>query len=50
MEEMIRLHVSEEVHPVIDRTFQFEEAKAAVQYLMNESHLGKVLIKVGSDS
>ncbi|KAI0145557.1 putative alcohol dehydrogenase [Xylariaceae sp. FL1272] len=47
MEEMIR-SVYEEVqtHPVIDRTFEFSEAKEALKYMYRGSHFGKVVIKV----
>jgi NADPH:quinone reductase-like Zn-dependent oxidoreductase len=33
------------IHPVIDRTFSFEEAPAAFEYLAGGSHIGKVVIE-----
>ena len=45
-EEMLRLYAEEQIHPVVDKTFQFGEAKEALQYLFDGSHFGKVVIKV----
>lgn len=45
-EEMLSLYTSEEIHPVIDRTFSFLEVKEALNYVKNGSHFGKVVIKV----
>ncbi len=36
-----------EIHPVIDRTFEFEDAPAAYEYLESGQHFGKVVIRVG---
>lgn len=47
MEEMLRLYETEQIHPVIDQTFDFSEADAALTRVKNGSHLGKVVIKVG---
>jgi NADPH:quinone reductase-like Zn-dependent oxidoreductase len=35
-----------EVHPVIDRTFPFTEAREAYRYLESQAHFGKVVIAV----
>ena len=35
-----------DIQPVIDRTFSFDDALAAYQYLNSGSHVGKVVIKV----
>ena len=34
------------LHPIIDRTFAFEEAKQAYEYLKGRKHIGKVIISV----
>ncbi|MBW4474254.1 MAG: NAD(P)-dependent alcohol dehydrogenase [Stenomitos rutilans HA7619-LM2] len=39
----IALH---KLHPVIDRTFPFSEAKEAMQYLESGAHFGKVVITI----
>lgn len=39
----IELH---QIQPVIDRTFSFDEAPAAYEYLAAGSHVGKVMVKV----
>jgi NADPH:quinone reductase-like Zn-dependent oxidoreductase len=46
-EEMIKIvYGPNEISPVIDRVFGFEEAKEALDYLYGGSHLGKVIIRV----
>ncbi len=35
-----------EVHPVIDRVFEFGEAQQAYRYLESQAHLGKVVVRV----
>ncbi|EHK47840.1 hypothetical protein TRIATDRAFT_81154 [Trichoderma atroviride IMI 206040] len=45
-EEMLQLYQETEVHPVIDRTFEFLEAKTALRYLAEGGHMGKVVVKV----
>jgi NADPH:quinone reductase-like Zn-dependent oxidoreductase len=46
-EEMCRFFEEHQIHPVVDRVFQFEEAKEALKYLFSGGHFGKVVIKVG---
>lgn len=46
LEEMIGLYGEKQVRPVVDKVFQFDEAKEALQYLFNGSHFGKVVIRV----
>lgn len=36
------------LRPVIDREFPFDEAHAAYEYLKSGSHLGKIVVRVGS--
>ncbi|KAK6429453.1 hypothetical protein LTR95_014402, partial [Oleoguttula sp. CCFEE 5521] len=45
-EEMNEFFAKYELRPVVDRTFEFDEAKEALQYLYSGSHFGKVVIKV----
>ncbi|GAB7358140.1 hypothetical protein MBLNU230_g0298t1 [Neophaeotheca triangularis] len=45
-EEMIKLCEAKKLHPVVDRTFEFGQAKEALQYLFSGSHFGKVVVKV----
>lgn len=35
-----------DIHPVIDRTFAFDDASAAYEFLEQGSHLGKVVVEV----
>lgn len=46
LEEMISLYSKKEIYPVVDKVFQFDEAKEALQYLFSGSHFGKVVIRV----
>jgi len=45
-EDMLRAIAVNDIHPVIDRTFAFEETPAAYQYLAGAKHFGKVVIRV----
>ncbi len=38
------------VQPVVDRVFDFGEARAAFDHLASGSHLGKVVIRIGDDT
>jgi NADPH:quinone reductase-like Zn-dependent oxidoreductase len=44
MNRAIELH---HLHPVIDRTFPFAEAKAAYRHFEGRGHFGKVVITHG---
>lgn len=46
LEEMISLYGEKQIRPVVDKVFQFDKAKEALQYLFNASHFGKVVIRV----
>jgi len=35
------------IHPVVDKTFPFEQAKEAYQYQWDQKHVGKVVIHLG---
>lgn len=36
------------IKPVIDKTFEFAEAPAALEYMRSAGHFGKIVVKVGS--
>jgi NADPH:quinone reductase-like Zn-dependent oxidoreductase len=46
-ESMNRAVVANDIRPVIDRIFAFEEAAAAYRYLEAAGHIGKVVIRIG---
>ena len=41
MNRVIELH---QLHPVIDRVFEFDQAKEAYRHLQGQSHVGKIVI------
>ncbi|KAI1771901.1 alcohol dehydrogenase [Hypoxylon cercidicola] len=45
-EEMLGLYHGKQIRPVVDRAFEFEQAKEALGYLAGGSHFGKVVVKV----
>ncbi|KAJ2999388.1 hypothetical protein NUW58_g2 [Xylaria curta] len=45
-EEVLRLYESKQIQPVIDRTFEFEQADEALKYLFSGNHFGKIVVKV----
>lgn len=47
-EEMLKIAYAEEkgIKPVVDRVFEFDQAKEALQYLESGGHFGKVIVKV----
>lgn len=45
-EEMLGFYEEKKIRPVIDKVFEFEEAKEALEYLYQGGHFGKVVIKV----
>lgn len=45
-EEMIRFYEGKKLRPVVDKVFQFHEAKEAFHYLHGGGHFGKVVIRV----
>lgn len=45
-EDMNEKISSARMHPVIDRTFAFDEAKEALRYMASGSHLGKIVVKI----
>lgn len=45
-EDMLRAMEVSDIHPVIDRVFDFDQAVEAYRYLESQSHVGKVVIRV----
>lgn len=45
-EAFVRALVANQIEPVIDRVFPFDEAKAAYEYMASGAHFGKVVIRV----
>jgi len=45
-EDMLRAMEVSDIHPVIDRVFDFDQASEAYRYLAAQSHVGKVVIRV----
>ena len=46
-EAMNRAIDANNIHPVVDKTFEFENAKDAYQYQWDQKHVGKVVIQMG---
>ena len=47
-EEMNAFYTQHGIRPIVDKVFEFAEAKEALQYLYSGSHFGKVVINVKS--
>ncbi|MBX7110925.1 MAG: NAD(P)-dependent alcohol dehydrogenase [Dehalococcoidia bacterium] len=45
-EDMLRAMEVSEIHPVIDRVFDFDQAPEAYRYLESQAHVGKIVIRV----
>jgi NADPH:quinone reductase-like Zn-dependent oxidoreductase len=45
-EEMIGFYEDKKIKPVVDRVFDFDQAKEALLYLESGGHFGKVVVKV----
>ncbi|KDQ55988.1 hypothetical protein JAAARDRAFT_59442 [Jaapia argillacea MUCL 33604] len=48
-ESMNRLISAQNLKPVVNRVFAFDEARQAFEYLKSQKHIGKVVIKVTDD-
>jgi NADPH:quinone reductase-like Zn-dependent oxidoreductase len=46
LEQVMRFAAINEIKPVVDRVFGFDEAKEAYRYMESGSHFGKVVISV----
>ena len=45
-EQLVRAVEINDIHPVIDRVFRFEETPDAFRYLQSQAHFGKVVISI----
>ena len=45
-EDMNRLIEAQQLKPIVNKVFSFEEAESAYKYLESQKHVGKVVIKV----
>lgn len=45
--DMNRAIDANNIHPIVDKTFPFEQAKEAYQYMSDQKHIGKVVIQLG---
>jgi NADPH:quinone reductase-like Zn-dependent oxidoreductase len=45
-EDLVSAITVSEMHPVIDRVFEFTEAREAMHYMQSGAHFGKVVIKI----
>jgi len=45
-EDLLAFLTEKDIHPIIDRTFSFEEAPEAYDYLASGAHFGKVVIRL----
>jgi NADPH:quinone reductase-like Zn-dependent oxidoreductase len=46
-EALNRALVVNELHPIVDRVFSFDDVRQAYEYLASGAHFGKVVIRVG---
>ena len=45
-EDMLKAMTVSQIHPIIDKTYAFEDAASAYRYQMEAKHFGKVVIRV----
>ena len=43
---MLRLFSAREIHPVVDKVFEFEQAQEAYKLLESQKFIGKIVIRV----
>jgi len=46
LEEMLEFCEKHQIRPVVDRVFDFDQSKEALQYLSSGAHFGKIVIKI----
>lgn len=44
LERLCRFLETDKIHPIVDRAFEFEQAKEAYAYLASQKHVGKIVI------
>ena len=47
-EEMVKFYEKNRIRPVVDKVFEFEQAKEALEYLYSGGHFGKVVVRVAA--
>ena len=47
---MVEFMNRHKIRPIVDKVFEFSEAKEAFSYLDSQQHFGKVVIRVNSDT
>jgi NADPH:quinone reductase-like Zn-dependent oxidoreductase len=45
-EEMMKFYETAQIRPVVNRVFELEDAREALEYVRSGSHVGKVVIRV----
>lgn len=45
-EGMVRFYEEHQIHPVVDKVFEFDKAKEGLEYLYSGGHFGKVVVDV----
>ncbi len=46
IEELVRLVEIHDLHPVIAKSFEWKDAKQAFELMLNQTEIGKIVIKV----
>jgi len=46
LEEALELYGEKQIHPIVDKVFEFDQSREAFEYVAAGSHFGKVVIKV----
>lgn len=46
LEEAVGIYREREIHPVVDKVFEFDQAREGLQYVAAGSHFGKIVIQV----
>lgn len=44
LEEALDLYRREEIHPIVDKIFTFDQAREALEYVAAGSHFGKIVV------
>jgi NADPH:quinone reductase-like Zn-dependent oxidoreductase len=47
-EEMVKFYEKNRIRPVVDKVFEFEQAREALEYLYSGGHFGKVVVRVAA--
>ena len=47
--ELNRAFAAHQIHPLVDKVFEFEHLRDAYEYQESQQHVGKVVVKVSKD-